>query len=127
VKLVYTGSVSAAGRTIDAVAALGRPVANLVRPNLWVETNGMLDAISPLGRRVHTRGGYLSELTDEAISIATRHAINAPAPTSPAPSTVQNFWCTGGAISEDFDVSSCQVSAPPRSQGEMGSSQPASI
>ena len=48
------------------------------------------------------RGGYLPRLSDRVISAVARNLFDAPAPTAPLPSTVQNLWCLGGAISEDF-------------------------
>ena len=63
----------------------------------------MLDAIAPYGRRAHSAGGYLSELTSAAIGIGVAHAEVSPQPTAPpAPSAVQEFWAAGGAFSEDF-------------------------
>jgi FAD/FMN-containing dehydrogenase len=98
--VVYTGTQ--ASTCVPALASFGRPVANVVGPAPWVDVNRMLDVIAPYGRRVHTRGGYMSALTDEVISIATAAAAKPPVPTSQAPSSVQNFWFLGGAISEDF-------------------------
>lgn len=62
----------------------------------------MLDVIAPPGRRLLTKGAYLSALTDPVIDAAVHHAAIAPPPVAPpVPSTVQNLWVMGGAISED--------------------------
>jgi FAD/FMN-containing dehydrogenase len=42
--------------------------------------------------------------------VQMRNLLNAPAPTAPLPSTVQNLWYMGGAISEDFDEDSVAFS-----------------
>jgi hypothetical protein len=101
--IVYTGPLDRLDAIIGPLAALGRPSGNLVAPAPWVQVNRMLDAVAPYGRRAHTRGGYLSELGDEAIAIMIEAACNAPAPTGNGPSTAQTVWFMGGAISEDFD------------------------
>ena len=49
-------------------------------------------------------------MTDGVIAAVVKNLLDAPAPTSPAPSTVQNLWCMGGAISEDFDEDSVAFS-----------------
>ena len=100
--VVHTGAPDAAAAAIDALVAVGEPIVNLVGPSTWVQTNSMLDVIAPSGRRVHTYGGYFSELTDEVIEAAVKNSLDYPTPTAPGPSTVQNLWCMGGAISEDF-------------------------
>lgn len=100
--VVYTGAAEKAQRLIDALDRLGRPIASLVGPNSWVNTNRMLDAIAPYGRRMESRGGYLSKLTESVIAAMIKNLVTAPAPTAPLPSTVQNLWFMGGAISEDF-------------------------
>ncbi|MGW0583000.1 BBE domain-containing protein, partial [Streptomyces sp. NPDC002920] len=69
----------------------------------WSAANSMLDVIAPLGRRVYTKGAYLSGLGDDVIDLTVRHAAaHLPQADPPLPSTVQNLWAMGGAISEDF-------------------------
>jgi hypothetical protein len=93
------------------LAALGEAAAVAVMPAPWPVANRMLDVIAPQGRRAYTRGAYLAELTDEVVAIAMKHAEVAPPRTNPpAPSSVQNFWALGGAISEDADESSTAFS-----------------
>jgi FAD/FMN-containing dehydrogenase len=100
--VVFTGAAALAGGIVDGLSRLGKPIAVLVRPNSWVDTNRMLDVVAPYGRRLQTRGGYLNKITDGVISATVRNLVDAPPPTAPLPSTVQNLWCMGGAISEDF-------------------------
>lgn len=100
--VVYTGPVDESDTVIRRLAALGDAAAVAVQPMPWPAANSMLDMIAPLGRRVYTKGAYLSTLSDDAVDIAIAHTASAPPDTAPpVPSTVQNFWALGGAISED--------------------------
>ncbi len=99
---VYTGSATHRQAVVNPLTEFGTPLANLVGPSSWVETNRMLDVVAPFGHRSHTRGGYISKLSDDIIAIALDRSGAAPAPAGVLPPTVTNFWCLGGAISEDF-------------------------
>lgn len=107
---VYTGGADKLDGVIGELAALGTPAAVAVATVPWSIANSMLDKAAPYGRNVHTRGGYFAELTDEIIDITTSRAAKAPEPTAPGPSSVQNIWFMGGAISEDFDEDSVSFS-----------------
>jgi FAD/FMN-containing dehydrogenase len=96
---VYTGDLASANQVIEPLAALGRPLANLVTKTPWLKANGMFDAAAPYGKRMNARGGYLPALSAEAVGILLEHAAAAPA--SPGTVTTINIWCLGGAISED--------------------------
>jgi len=109
--VVYSGSPNSAAGVINGLSGIGSPIVTLVGPSPWVQTNRMLDIVAPYGRRLQTRGGYLSQLTDSVINATVNNLLNAPPPTTaPLPSTVQNLWCMGGAISEDFDEDSVAFS-----------------
>jgi FAD/FMN-containing dehydrogenase len=109
--VVYTGAAEQAERVIGDLASLGTPIVSAVGPMPWIEANRLLDAIAPPGRRYYSKGGYLSELTDAAIDVVvTRAAAAPPAASPPLPSTVQNLWALGGAISEDFEENSVAFS-----------------
>ncbi|MFI1355393.1 FAD-binding oxidoreductase [Streptomyces sp. NPDC020898] len=96
---VYSGDPATAGEVIGPLAALGRPVADLVATVPWLTANSMLDAVAPYGKRMNLRGGYLPALSADAVGTLLRHA--ATAPSNPGATTVINLWCMGGAISED--------------------------
>jgi len=100
--VVYTGPAEKAAGIIGQLCALGRPIVPLVGPSSWVDTNRMLDQIAPYGRRMEARGGYLAKLDETVITAMVKNLTHAPAPTAPLPSTVQNLWFMGGAVSEDF-------------------------
>lgn len=108
---VYTGATAAGERMFNELSGLGPTIATMAKPDSWSHVNRLLDAVAPYGRRAYTKGGYVTDMTDEIVAVALRHAAMAPAPTAlPAPSTVQNFLAMGGAISEDFTESSTAFS-----------------
>ncbi|WP_405483462.1 FAD-binding oxidoreductase [Streptomyces sp. NBC_00009] len=96
---VHSGDVATAHRGIDPLAALGRPLADLVAPMPWLKANSMLDAIAPHGMRMNLRGGYLPALSTDAVTTLLTNAAASPSPSGAA--TTINLWCMGGAISED--------------------------
>lgn len=96
---VFTGDLATADEAIEPLAALGRPVANLVMKMPWLHANSILDAVAPYGKRMNLRGGYLPELSADAVDTLLHHA--ATAPSNPGAATVINLWSMGGAISED--------------------------
>lgn len=109
--VVYTGPQEESDALMAQLAALGDAAAVAVAPTPWPIANRMLDAIAPPGRRSYTKGAYLSELTDEVIAIGAKYCQRAPAQTTPPlPSSVQNFWAMGGAITEDYEESSAAFS-----------------
>ncbi|MER5432424.1 FAD-binding oxidoreductase [Streptomyces sp. NPDC002588] len=96
---VFTGDLTAADEVMESLAALGRPVANLVTKTPWLQANSMLDVVAPYGMRMNLRGGYLPALSADVVDTVLHHA--ATAPSNPGATTVINLWCLGGAISED--------------------------
>jgi hypothetical protein len=112
VVVVYTGPQEQSETVIrELITVCGAPAAVAVQPVPWPVANSMLDAIAPYGRRVYAKGAYLPELSDDAIEVGVKHAATAPRSVAPPlPSTVQNFWSMGGAISDDFTEDSCAFS-----------------
>lgn len=96
---VYTGDPAGADEVVEPLAALGRPLADLVTKMPWSRANSMLDAVAPYGRRMNLRGGYLPELSAEVVGTLLANA--AAAPLSHSGAATINLWCMGGAISED--------------------------
>lgn len=96
---VHTGNPDAADQAVEALAALGRPLANLVTKMPWPRANSMLDAVAPYGKRMNLRGGYLPALSADVVDALLRNA--AAAPSHPGAVATINLWCMGGAISED--------------------------
>ncbi|RYZ77716.1 MAG: FAD-binding oxidoreductase [Proteobacteria bacterium] len=108
--IVYTGDPLKAEKFVGPLGKLNTPLVNLVGPSTWIKTNQMLDATAPYGMRAKTFGGYLSNLNPESVDVALASALSSPANFTQATVTVQNFWCMGGAISEDFSENSAAFS-----------------
>ena len=98
--VTFSGDVALADDAIQPLVALGQPLANLIERKSYVEAQARLTESCPPGRRIFTRGGYLTELTDEVIAIAIRNLPKAPAPTRPGPSAGIMFWSLGGAVND---------------------------
>ncbi|MEU4097851.1 FAD-binding oxidoreductase [Streptomyces sp. NPDC026673] len=99
--VVYTGEPAAASEVVGPLAALGRPLADLVATTTWVKANSMLDAVAPYGMRMNLRGGYLPALTADAVDVLLEHV--ATVPSIPGDVYSINLSFMGGAISEDVD------------------------
>lgn len=107
--VVYTGDLAEADATIEALAALGTPVANTVGPSTWLEANSILDMISPPGRRNYSRGGYVAGLTQPLIARFIEQISKAPAPDGPPMSAAIAIQALSGAF-HDFDEDSVAFS-----------------
>ncbi|MFD0507619.1 BBE domain-containing protein [Streptomyces chiangmaiensis] len=99
--VVYTGDLATADEVVQPLAALGRPLADLVTKTTWVQANSMLDAVAPYGMRMNLRGGYLPALSGDAIDVLLEHVATVPA--KPGDIYSINISFMGGAISEDAD------------------------
>ncbi|MFG2475544.1 FAD-binding oxidoreductase [Streptomyces fagopyri] len=99
--VVYTGEPATADEVVEPLAALGRPLADLVTKTTWVQANSMLDAVAPYGMRMNLRGGYLPTLSDDAVDVLLEHVATVPA--KPGDIYSINISFMGGAISEDVD------------------------
>ncbi|MDX2707576.1 FAD-binding oxidoreductase [Streptomyces sp. PA03-6a] len=99
--VVHTGEPAAAPGVVEPLAALGRPLADLVGRTTWVRANSMLDAVAPYGMRMNLRGGYLPALSADAVDVLLEHV--ATVPSKPGDIYSFNLSFMGGAISEDRD------------------------
>ena len=109
--VVHTGAPADGARLFAGLSALGPAIAAVVKTDSWSHINSLLDVVAPSGRRVFSRGGYLSDLNADVIGIAVDFAASAPAATAlPLPSTTQNFFAMGGAITDDFAEASAAFS-----------------
>lgn len=95
---VFSGDPAKGPSTVEPLAQLGQPMANLLRVMPWTAANSMLDAIAPYGLRMNLRGGYLPDLEGGAVPELIAHA---EAQADSPGTTAINMWAMGGAISED--------------------------
>jgi hypothetical protein len=106
---VYTGDLATADDVIEAVAALGTPIANTVGPSTWLQANSILDAISPPGRRNYSRGGYIASLTQPLARMFIEKISKTPAPDGPGMCAAIAIQTLSGAF-HDFDEDSVAFS-----------------
>jgi hypothetical protein len=97
---VYTGALDRYEEAMRSIRPLGQPLADMVHPSSWLEANSILDVLAPPGRRQHSRGGYLSGITEEIAQVIVDRVSNAP-----GPSCAVAFPILGGA-NNDFDEDS---------------------
>ncbi|EFY91683.1 FAD linked oxidase-like protein [Metarhizium acridum CQMa 102] len=97
--VVYTGAPDGYEAAMAGVRSLAAPLADMVRPASWLETNSILDVLAPPGRRQRQpgRGGYLGGITAEVAGVIVAGVRAAPAATSPGPSVAIALPCLGGA------------------------------
>ncbi|WP_166459308.1 FAD-binding oxidoreductase [Amycolatopsis pithecellobii] len=107
--VVYTGPVEDYEAAMGEINALATPMANMVAPKTWCETNSLLDAFQPSGRRYHSGGGYLPAMSAEVAQLVIDQVAAAPVPAGPATGCLINFPILGGALQEG-DEDSCAFS-----------------
>jgi FAD/FMN-containing dehydrogenase len=95
--VIYTGPLESYDEAVGEVLSLVTPLANLVRPMSWIETNSMLDAFQPIGRRYQSKGAYVSAMSADLARLAIQRVAAAPAAT-PTASCLVGFPMLGGAL-----------------------------
>jgi FAD/FMN-containing dehydrogenase len=89
----YSGDPDAGMKVLQPIRDLGDPVADLVGPMPYVQTQSLFDAIWPKGTQAYMKAGYFRELDDHAIETMARFHQTATSPSSEI--HIQHF---GGAI-----------------------------
>lgn len=112
--VIYTGPMDRYAQVMREFDGLATPMANLVHPSTWVETNSLIDPFQPIGRRYHSGGGYVPAMTADLVGLAIERIAAAPPPTGPTTGCVMTFPMLGGAM---LDVEE-DVCAFPRTGGE---------
>jgi FAD/FMN-containing dehydrogenase len=108
---VYTGIDGNGDRLFKEFSSIGTPIGMTTVKESWSHINSMLDAPAPFGRRVFSRGGYLTDLHKQLVDVAVDHASRAPPPTHfPHPGGGQAFISLGGALTDDFSEDSAAFS-----------------
>jgi hypothetical protein len=96
--IVYTGDMDKYEDAMTHIRKLAQPLADMVHPASWIETNQILDVLAPPGRRQWSRGGYLPGINEQVAAAAVARAMDTPAPTGPGPSVAIAFPLLGGAM-----------------------------
>jgi FAD/FMN-containing dehydrogenase len=107
--VVYTGPVEGYDAAMSEINALATPMANMVAPTTWCETNSLLDLFQPSGRRYHSGGAYLPAMSGEVARLVLDRVGAAPVMTGPATGCLIGFPMLGGALQEG-DENSCVFS-----------------
>jgi FAD/FMN-containing dehydrogenase len=80
--VLWAGENADAERGVAPLDALGAPMADLAGPSSYVELQAMSDAGYPYGMRDYFKGGFIDELSDEAIDELVRLGAGLQAPLS---------------------------------------------
>ncbi|KAL2857309.1 hypothetical protein BJY01DRAFT_202594 [Aspergillus pseudoustus] len=109
---VFTGNPDKFDLLLKEVTGLGKPSAVTACQAPWTQVNSMLDLGAPFGRRYSTRGGYLSQITDDLVDTVLQGAEAAPSEEEAADAhCAQLIWLFGGgALTEDHDEDSVAFS-----------------
>ena len=73
VLVCYIGPLEEADRVLTSLRTLGPPLADLVRPMKYLETQSLLDESYPPGRLHYWKSSFMSSLSDEAVSTMIRY------------------------------------------------------
>jgi FAD/FMN-containing dehydrogenase len=98
--VIYSGALEGYESAMESVRALATPLADLVKPSTWLETNSFIDPFAPSGRRYQAGGGYLSGLSGEIGRIIFDRLGVQPPPTGPTTACMISIPMLGGALLE---------------------------
>jgi len=79
VSVTHSGSLDDAERDLRPLREGMDPLMDTFAPRRYVEVQGMNDEAMAWGKRFYMKGGFLAELSDEAIAACAAHAAAAPA------------------------------------------------
>jgi FAD/FMN-containing dehydrogenase len=80
--VIWAGEHEDAKRGLAPLDALGQPIADLAGPSTYVELQAMSDPGYPYGMRDYFKGGFIDDLTDEAIDALVELGAGLRAPLS---------------------------------------------
>lgn len=107
--VVYTGPLDQFDEAMREIRNLPAPLADMVGPSTWVETNSIVDSFEATGRRQYLGGGYMPSLNADVARIALERIAASPRPATPGPSAIITLPILGGAI-HDRDENSTAFS-----------------
>jgi FAD/FMN-containing dehydrogenase len=79
---VYAGEAAEGERVLRPLRAMGRPIADLIRPMAYVEVQSMLDDAVPFGHRYYWKSNFVPELHPGLIAVLNGGADAMPSPLS---------------------------------------------
>ncbi|MGH7392100.1 MAG: FAD-binding oxidoreductase [Candidatus Rokuibacteriota bacterium] len=78
----YCGPPDQGEEVIRPVRSFGRPLQDLLGPMPYAAQQSLTDAGFPAGSYYYTKGGFLADLTDQAIEVFAEYAATKPSPLS---------------------------------------------
>jgi FAD/FMN-containing dehydrogenase len=93
---MHSGGVDEAERDLRVFREL-RPLSDTFGTTAYLELQGMADEAMGWGQRFYTQAGFLSELSDDVLSLCAAEADSIP------PGAEVNMWAQGGAIGRVHD------------------------
>lgn len=82
IALCHCGTIADAQRDLGALAELGPPLMERIRPMPYTKLQRMYDAAGEFGHKVYGRSGHLPELTDHVFETIAAHARRITSPLS---------------------------------------------
>jgi FAD/FMN-containing dehydrogenase len=92
--LVWSGDIGEGMKAVAPLAAIGKPLANVVRPVPYLALQSMLDGSAPHGNHYYWKSHRLPELSDAVID-----ALVGSVETLTSPFSQLSGWALGGAAS----------------------------
>jgi hypothetical protein len=93
--LCHAGPIAEGEAPLAPLRALGKPVADIVKPRPYTEMQSLLDATQPKGRRYYWKSHYLAGIDGRLIDVALAHAERIRSPHSAI-----LLFQIGGALNE---------------------------
>jgi FAD/FMN-containing dehydrogenase len=99
VSVTHSGSLADAERDLRPLREGLDPLMDTFAPRPYVAVQGMNDEAMAWGKRFYMKGGFLAELSDEAIAVCAAQATGVP----PGGECGISLWAQGGAIARTPD------------------------
>jgi FAD/FMN-containing dehydrogenase len=96
--VVYSGDPADYEAAIAPVKELATPLADLVKPATWLETNSFIDPFAPAGRRYQAGGAYLPGVSGEIGQKIFDRLAQQPPPTGSGTACMVSIPMLGGAL-----------------------------
>jgi hypothetical protein len=78
----YNGALAAGEEVLRPLKTISTPLVDDIRPRTYAETQTLLDAASPRGRRYYIKANFVTEISDAAIATLVEHFAAMPSPFS---------------------------------------------
>ncbi len=78
----YCGPLDKGEQVVRPLKSFGPPLQNMLGPIPYTAQQSLTDAALPAGSYYYTKGGFLPDLTDEAIEVFAEYAATKPSPLS---------------------------------------------